>query len=668
MFTYTRAQRARGITMNKAIIARTCFIFLAMFLSLSTAFGQKKKEDSFGSFQPFKTSSFSKTNFKTPATAQSSSSSKAKTVPSSGSQGYMPPPPAMPPKRQTAAKNNTQAQQPTTNYSNASYSGQDNDESEQPAAQEERQPVTVQTAAPASITGPGRQQQATAPGGPLQNYQLADNQSSPQTQATGFGREQRPMARTPAEQAKLRMLLLVFLICGALFIFMIAKAVQQHMQSAEEKRARERQEDDSGSDGGHAGHATGEGRPREGSGKDAAAPAKEKKAENRDYSRFMPPELRGEVSPREKTSSAEKSFAKNDNRRYMPPELLEESSKTSDSAAKKGEDKRFSPLEGTTEDRQKEKRASASLEKATPARDADNIKFAASAMDSAASGKARETRSDVAAPALDRNGLLDGKYKILGEIGRGGMAVVYAATEVALDRKVALKKMRDEIKLDIRERKRFIKEARTTANLRHRHIVSIYTIIEEPDIYMVFEHIDGKTLEDYLCKYEKLPIKHTLAVGEKILSALIYAHSKGVVHRDLKPSNVMVTAEGQVKVMDFGIARAAKDGLTRVTGTPEICGTLAYMAPEQEMGRAEEASDLFAFGVTMYEMATGELPFRGPNFLAQKEERVFEPPRKLLPAMPPEFAKIIERCLEPSTTARYKSAEEVLKDLKAVPL
>lgn len=642
--------------MNKAIIARTCFVFLAMFLSLSTAFGQRKKEDSFGSFQPFKTSSFSKTNFKTPAAAQNSSNSKAKTVPSTGSQGYMPPPPAMPPKKQTATQGNTQAQQQTANYTNASSSGQDNAENEQSSAQEEQQPVPVQQTAPASIAGTGRQQSATAPGGPLPNYQLADNQAAPQTPEAGFGREQKLMTRTPAEQAKLRMLILVFLICGALFIFMIAKALQHHLQATEDKNRQERQDNDS--ERRHR-HEVREER--------TAAPAKEKKAEDKDYSRFMPPELRGEASPREGTPVSRNNFAKNDNRRYMPPELLEESPKTSDGAANKEGEKRFMPPEEKTEDGRREKGAGASLKKAAPQRNEGDIGFADAALAPAAA-KTQKARPSVAAPALDSNGLLDGKYKILGEIGRGGMAVVYAATEVALDRKVALKKMRDEIKLDIRERKRFIKEARTTANLRHRHIVSIYTIIEEPDIYMVFEHIDGKTLEDYLCKYEKLPIKHTMAVGEKILSALIYAHSKGVVHRDLKPSNVMVTAEGQVKVMDFGIARAAKDGLTRVTGTPEICGTLAYMAPEQEMGRAEEASDIFAFGVTMYEMATGELPFRGPNFLAQKEERVFESPRKLVPSMPPEFAKIIERCLEPSTIARYKSAEEVLKDLKAVPL
>lgn len=560
----------------------------------------------------------------------------------------MPPAPAAPPRQQPAQ---TQAAPAYNNTASQPSEGQAEEE-ETPA---EAQAPSIQQTTPQ--LGTQRQQPATAPGMPLPNYQLADNQSPPQQNLdSGFGREQRPVMRTPAQQARLRLMVLIFLICGALFIFVIAKALQHHMQVSEERERREREDRESGRD---RARRKDESAAERSASNESPAP---KRQENRDYSRFMPPELRAESAEKTAPPAREKSYPKNDDRRYMPPELIEDTVRPAPKPSAKADRPLAKEAKEAPEPRPEPKAGKESREVKM-----DSTDFKKEAL-SDRGERARGNKSDIAAPALDRNGLVDGKYKILSELGRGGMAVVYAATEVALDRKVALKKMRDEIKLDIRERKRFIKEARTTANLRHRHIVSIYTIIEEPDIYMVFELIEGKTLEDYLCKYEKLPAKHTIAVGEKILSALSYAHSKGVIHRDLKPSNVMVTAEGQVKVMDFGIARAAKDGLTRVTGTPEICGTLAYMAPEQEMGRAVEASDLFAFGVTMYEMATGELPFRGPNFLAQKEERVFEPPLTLAPNMPPEFAKIIERCLEPSPSARYKSAEEVLKDLKAVPL
>ncbi len=649
MFTYYTRRARVSYTMIRTGLIRICLVIIAVLLSFPDAFGQKKKEEGFGSFQPFRTSNFSKTNFRVPASQQSTSRAKSQSATTSSSHGYMPPAPAAPPRQQAVP-----AQNPAS-YANTaaqSSSAQQPEEEEAPAAQ--AQANSIQQATPQ--LGAQRQQPATAPGMPLPNYQLADNQSPPsQNLDSGFGREQRPMMRTPAQQTRLRLMILIFLICGALFIFVIAKALQHHMQAAEERERRDREERENGGERRRT-------RPQADTGNSASSkPEAPKRQENRDYSRFMPPELREEAAAKKTGEQArEKSYPKNDDRRYMPPELLEDTVRPSATKPPAGDDE--PALKEAPEPSREHK---PHRESPKPRRqDGDFGKEALAPEGERAHG----AKSDITAPALDRNGLVDGKYKILSELGRGGMAVVYAATEVALDRKVALKKMRDEIKLDIRERKRFIKEARTTANLRHRHIVSIYTIIEEPDIYMVFELIEGKTLEDYLCKYEKLPAKHTMAVGEKILSALSYAHSKGVIHRDLKPSNVMVTAEGQVKVMDFGIARAAKDGMTRVTGTPEICGTLAYMAPEQEMGRAVEASDLFAFGVTMYEMATGELPFRGPNFLAQKEERVFEPPRSLAPDMPPEFAKIIERCLEPSTSARYKSAEEVLKDLKAVPL
>lgn len=258
------------------------------------------------------------------------------------------------------------------------------------------------------------------------------------------------------------------------------------------------------------------------------------------------------------------------------------------------------------------------------------------------------------------------KYELIREIGCGGMGIVYEAIDKTLNKKVGIKKMREELKIVPREKERFLKEARTVAQLHHPYIVDIYQIIEDDnDIYLVFEFVDGETVEKLLAKKGKLNIRETFNVLNYVCEALAYAHNQGVVHRDLKPSNIMVTPQNYVKVMDFGIARQAKDTLSQVSGK-DTSGTLAYMSPEQELGTWRKESDIFSLGVVIYEMLTGELPYNGPNFLAQKERMTYRLPTEIVSDLPGEINEIIKKCLDKSAENRYHSAEEFLNDLKKV--
>ena len=286
----------------------------------------------------------------------------------------------------------------------------------------------------------------------------------------------------------------------------------------------------------------------------------------------------------------------------------------------------------------------------------------ASAPASASAAKETSLASSFAAPESGK--LLGGKYELLRKIGAGGMGLVYEGLDRKLDRRVAVKKMREEIKLNLRERRRFLEEARTSAKLHHPYIVDIYDVIEEGDdgeVYLVFEFVDGKTLEQHLDKQGKLSAAEIKPLLREVAEALSYAHQSRVIHRDLKPSNVMATSQGHAKVMDFGIARQMKDTVSRVTRA-DSSGTMAYMAPEQELGRFDARSDVFALGATAYELLTGELPFPGPNFLVQKRESAFRPLKESAPDVPGELAQAVEKCLKADPQDRFQTAEEFSRD------
>lgn len=266
--------------------------------------------------------------------------------------------------------------------------------------------------------------------------------------------------------------------------------------------------------------------------------------------------------------------------------------------------------------------------------------------------------------------LLAGKYAVVRPIGEGGMGEVFEALHTQLNRKVALKKMRQELRKNPREKTRFLKEARTVAEMRHPSIIEIYDILEEgEDLYLVFEYMEGKTVAQILDARGRIPIREALRIAQPVCDALEYAHGRRVVHRDLKPSNVMVSEGGrfEAKVMDFGIAREAKDTLSRVGSMRDTSGTLAYMSPEQHLGMSKPASDIYSLGVTFYEMITGELPFQGPDFLAQKERMIYRPASQVQPGLPKELDAVLSLCFQAKKELRMPTAAKLWEYLKSVP-
>ncbi|NLO90805.1 MAG: protein kinase [Elusimicrobia bacterium] len=259
--------------------------------------------------------------------------------------------------------------------------------------------------------------------------------------------------------------------------------------------------------------------------------------------------------------------------------------------------------------------------------------------------------------------LKGGKMELEKEIGRGGMGIVYSVFDKTLNRRVAVKRMRDELYMSKKEVHKFLNEARTVAQLNHPNIVIVYEILEMEDMaYILFEYIDGTSLENMLAGTPKgMRFGEALRIIEQVCNGLSYAHSHNVIHRDLKPSNIMLANDGLVKITDFGIARVAKDTILRLTGAST--GTLAYMSPEQELGQCDPAADIYSLGVMIYELLTGELPFKGPNFYLQKEKMVYRPILDLSPELPKKVDSVISKCLQADKSARYGSVDEVLRDV-----
>jgi tetratricopeptide (TPR) repeat protein len=256
---------------------------------------------------------------------------------------------------------------------------------------------------------------------------------------------------------------------------------------------------------------------------------------------------------------------------------------------------------------------------------------------------------------------ISGVYQVRRKIGIGGMGVVYEAFDSRLERKVAIKKMREEIRSDPRESARFLQEARMVAALHHPNIVEIHAIVEEgSDLYLVFEHVDGRTVHELLSERKRLPMPEAMRILHGCCAALDYAHKKGVIHRDLKPSNVMLDKENTVKVMDFGVARQAKDSITRLSMTNTVVGTPPYMAPEQEQGAVCKESDVFALGVLLYEMVTGQLPFAGvgAGMLLGKMNKTYVQASRMAPGLPPGFDEAMGEALEPDPVKRLHTAAD----------
>jgi tetratricopeptide (TPR) repeat protein/tRNA A-37 threonylcarbamoyl transferase component Bud32 len=255
---------------------------------------------------------------------------------------------------------------------------------------------------------------------------------------------------------------------------------------------------------------------------------------------------------------------------------------------------------------------------------------------------------------------LDSQYDITAPLGEGGMGMVYKGWDKVLKRPVAIKKLRTELQASPRERDRFLKEAEMVASLHHPHIVDIYTIIRHAqDTYLVFEYVSGMTLHELLNESpeRRLPPARALEVLRQISEAVDHAHSRHVIHRDMKPSNVMLADGGWVKVMDFGIARQVLDSL--LTTTKTIVGTPVYMSPEQAMGVVVKESDVFALGVTLYELLTGAVPFKGPGEMSDKMEGRFTPPSALVPELGQAVDEVLRKALSPRPEDRYHRCEEL---------
>ncbi len=264
--------------------------------------------------------------------------------------------------------------------------------------------------------------------------------------------------------------------------------------------------------------------------------------------------------------------------------------------------------------------------------------------------------------------LVDNRYRIVKRLGSGGMAEVYLAHDDVLDRDVALKVMNRRYAYDNEFVERFKREAQSAAALSHPNIVSIYDRGESEDgtYYIAMEYLPGGTLKDRILKRGALSPRTAAAVALQIAEALRAAHHAGVVHRDIKPHNVLVTATGDVKVGDFGIARAASS--STVTRTGSILGTAHYISPEQAMGEpVGPQSDLYSLGVVLYEMLTGNLPYEADSAIALVMKHINEPPyppRDANPEVSEALDAVTMKLLAKDPRDRYASADELIDDLE----
>ncbi|MBI5624586.1 MAG: serine/threonine protein kinase [Elusimicrobia bacterium] len=262
-----------------------------------------------------------------------------------------------------------------------------------------------------------------------------------------------------------------------------------------------------------------------------------------------------------------------------------------------------------------------------------------------------------AAPAKARN---IGGVEIVRLIGEGGMGEIFEGFDRTLQRRVALKRMRPEIRADRLGREEFLKEARIVAALQHPNIVQIHSVVDTPeDLCLVFEYIDGLTVRELIEREGKLSVDECRAVVREVCSALAFAHSRRVLHRDLKPANIMVASSGTVKVMDFGIARQAQVTLSRLT-SGAVSGTMAYMSPEQHLGQERQPGDFYALAASLYHMLTGQLPFPGPEHLTQKERLDFRPLSQVLPGLGSKVDAFMDKALAKDPGARFQRAQEFL--------
>ncbi|MGY3202912.1 protein kinase domain-containing protein [Streptomyces sp. TE5632] len=262
----------------------------------------------------------------------------------------------------------------------------------------------------------------------------------------------------------------------------------------------------------------------------------------------------------------------------------------------------------------------------------------------------------------------DGRYRLTHRLGRGGMAEVFAAEDVRLGRTVAVKLMRADLAEDPIAKARFTREAQSVAGLNHHAIVAVYdsgedTVGGQAVPYIVMEIVEGRTIRDLLLNAEAPGPEQALIIVSGVLEALAYSHQHGIVHRDIKPANVIITHNGAVKVMDFGIARAMHGASTTMTQTGMVMGTPQYLSPEQALGKAvDHRSDLYATGCMLYELLALRPPFTGETPLSvvyQHVQDIPTPPSEVSDASPPELDGLVMRSLAKEPDDRFQTAEEM---------
>lgn len=259
-------------------------------------------------------------------------------------------------------------------------------------------------------------------------------------------------------------------------------------------------------------------------------------------------------------------------------------------------------------------------------------------------------------------------YKILEKLGEGGMGIVYKAHDTKLDRTVALKFLPKYLSSDANEKERFYHEARAAASLTHQNVAVIYEIGEhEKNIFLAMEYVEGKTLKKLIeQESESLRIKNVLEIAIQICEGLSAAHERGVVHRDIKSDNIMQTPKGQIKVMDFGLAKMK--GASRITQAGSTIGTAAYMSPEQAQGEdVDHRSDIFSFGVVLYEMLTLHLPFNAKHLAAQLYSLLNEDPQPIVrfnDKVSQDLERIVSNMLAKDKEERYQHVDDVMADLR----
>ena len=275
---------------------------------------------------------------------------------------------------------------------------------------------------------------------------------------------------------------------------------------------------------------------------------------------------------------------------------------------------------------------------------------------------------------------LAGRYEVRSLIGRGGMAEVHLGFDTRLSRVVAIKMLRRDLALDSIFQARFRREAQSAASLNHPNIVAVYDTGEEivSDAtnrslaipYIVMEYVEGHTVKELISDGTAVPINEAIEIVSGVLSALQYSHANHLVHRDIKPGNIMLTSEGKVKVMDFGIARALTDSQATMTQTNAVVGTAQYLSPEQARGETvDERSDLYSTGVVLFELLTGRPPFKGDSAVAvayQHVEQIPPTPSSILSDIPDSLDRVVLKALAKNRDDRYRSAAEMLSDLQRV--